>query len=125
MDCGRMMRPGFLYFVNWFLIFTLTTRTVEVFKDRVNEKDLPQWFRGHKVKLVTSLVMFMVMGAVISSLIFGILFMPWYLWPLALIGAMALVGVTFRNFSAASVVVFWPPFLILVQIVLWVFGRAR
>jgi hypothetical protein len=71
------------------------------------------------------LVMFMVMGAVISSLIFGILFMPWYLWPLALIGAMALVGVTFRNFSAASVVVFWPPFLILVQIVLWVFGRAR
>lgn len=120
-----MMKPGFLYFVNWFLIFTLSTRSGEVLKKRLSEDAFPPWFRGRKARALAYLAGYIVMGAVVSSLIFGIMLMKWYVWPAVLIGAMAVVGVTFRNFSPASVIAFWPPFLILVQVLLWVFGRAR
>ncbi|HXS67332.1 MAG TPA: hypothetical protein VN761_00720 [Candidatus Polarisedimenticolia bacterium] len=120
-----MTQPVFLYVVNWFLIFVLSTRSGEVLKRRLKEDVLPEWFRGRKATALAYLAGVIVMGSSVSSVIFGILFMRWYVWPLALFGGMAITGVTFKNFSAASVVAFWPPFLILVQVILWVFGRSH
>jgi len=117
-----MMRPAFLYLVNWFLIFVISTRSVEVIKRRVNEGALPDWFRGKRASALAYFGGIVAFGSSISSVIFGIFLLKWYIWPLAIFGGIALAGMSFRNFSPASVVAFWPPFLILVQVVLWLFS---
>jgi hypothetical protein len=115
------MKSAFPYLINWFLIFVLSTRSVEVIKNRVNESSMPLWFRGRKSRALASLGAIIAFGAFVSSVIFGILFLKWYILPIGVFGGLALAGISFRNFSPSSVVTYWPPFLILAQLILWFF----
>jgi hypothetical protein len=110
-----------LYIISWFLIFVLSTRSVEVIKNRVSENLMPLWFRGEKSKALAYFAGLIAFGASVSSGIVGIIFMRWYTLPIGVIGGLILAGMTFRNFPPSAVVTYWPPFLILTQIILWFF----
>lgn len=120
-----MTRSTFLYLVNWLLIFILSTRSGEVLKNRVNIDLLPLWFRARKAKTFAYVGGVIAMGSAVSSVILGLLFMKWYIWPPAILLGMTLAGISFRAFSVAGVLSYCPPFLILAQAVLWLAATSR
>jgi hypothetical protein len=122
-DSRKMMTPAFLCIINWFLIFVISTRSVEVIKNRISESSMPLWFRGTKSRALAFLAAIIAFGASISSAVVGIIFMKWYILPVGVIGGLTLAGMTFKNFSPSGVVSYWPPFLILTQLILWFFRR--
>lgn len=118
-----MMELTLFYTFAWMLIFTITTRSVMVIKGPIDLESMPSWFRGQPGKRLAYYAGVIAIASIISLLILAVLYLKWYAFIMAWFTGFIIASMLLRAFTPTSVICICPPFLLFVNIFLWILAR--